>query len=109
MTQYTKRAEDALDLIVVIDFYMSRITKMCKGAVAFSAHQQVARLQELKFRLETELVQCEGKIKGVFSWLEFRKTAAKLKADLAEINKKIVHWVNSVYRYFAVNKESQSC
>lgn len=108
MTQYTKRAEDALDLIVVIDFYMNRITKMCKGAVAFSAHQQVARLKELKVRLESELVQCERKINGILSWLKFRKTIVKLKAELAELNKKIVHWVNSFYRYFAVSLERES-
>jgi hypothetical protein len=99
---YTKRAQDALDLVVVVDVYLSRIKTACKGAVAHSAQRQVERLKASKLRLERELVELQAKAVGLFSWFKVQGQVRELKRKLAEINGQIVNWINSVYRYFVV-------
>lgn len=102
MKYYTKRAQDALDLAVVVDVYLSRIKTACKGAVAHTAKRQVERLKTSMQRLERELVALQAQAVGLFSWFKVQGQVRELKRKLAEISGQIVNWINSVYRYFVV-------
>lgn len=102
MKHYTKRAQDALDLAVVVDVYLSRIKVTCKAAVAHSAQRKVERMKASKQRLERALAAFQAQAVGLFSWLKVQGQVRELKRKLAEINGQIVNWINSVYRYFVV-------
>ncbi len=97
---YTKRAVDKLDLVVVIDFYLSKINSKCKGAVAFAATLKVKRFQEEQKYLEQQLsCLCEGK-QGVIERIAKMRKVKAIKKHLAEVNNKLIAWINAVYKYF---------
>lgn len=100
MKHYTKRATDTLDLIVVVDVYLTRIRATCKSAVAHTAQAQVERLKATRAALERDLAKIQGKVTGVITWLKNRAAVGEIKKRLSEINNQIVTWINSVYRYF---------
>jgi hypothetical protein len=102
MKQYTKRAQDALDLGVVVDVYLSRIKLVCKEAVAHAARLQVERMKTTKLNVEQELAAIQMQVVGLFSWLKVQSRVRELKRKLADINSQIVKWINSFYRYFVV-------
>lgn len=101
MKHYTKRAQDKLDLMIVVDTCLARIKSACKGAVAHAAKAKVDRLIAARAEMERALKAAQGRVTGVISWLLTTKQVSSLKKQLAAINHQIVDWLNSVYRYFA--------
>jgi hypothetical protein len=99
MKYYTTRAHDSLDLVVVVDVYLSRIKTACKSSVAHSAQRQVERFKASKIRLERELFEAQAKV-SFFSWFRVQGRVREIKRKLVEIEDQIVNWINSVYRYF---------
>lgn len=101
MLNYTKRATDSLDLIVVVDVYLDRIKKTCKASVVHAAQRHIERLKFAKDQLEMTLEKLSSsKISGIKGWINRVKKANHIKSQLITINHQMVNWINSVYRYF---------
>lgn len=104
-SKFTKRAQDKLDLFVVIDFYLYKIKNSCKGSIAHAVSTRVERLRDKKKILENMLdcLNCKcGFIKRFIQLREIRK----IKQQLSDINNSIVDWINSVYCYFVSPKKT---
>lgn len=97
-SNYTKRAQDSLDLLVVSDVFLAKVKKVCKAAVAHSISQKVEALTNAKLALEWQLKQLGGM--GFFAKLAQYKSIRAIKARIAEVNTALVDWINSTYRYF---------
>jgi small-conductance mechanosensitive channel len=97
-SNYTKRAQDSLDLLVVSDVFLAKVKKACKAAVAHSISQKVEALTSAKRALDSQLKQLGGM--GFFAKLAQHKTIRAIKKRIAEVNTALVDWINSTYRYF---------
>ena len=88
------------DIEPVIARCLSRVKKSCKGVVAHTLENQVARIQAAQKKVELALVIAQSEHCGVFGWLAKRRTINALKAQLASLKDALVKWVYSVYAYF---------
>lgn len=105
ISNYTKRAQDSLDLLVVSDVFLTKVKKACKAAVAHSISQKVEALTNSKIALESQLKQLSGA--GFLAKLAQRKAIHAIKSKLAEVNSALVSWINSTYRYFFALAQQQ--
>ncbi len=97
---YKQRAQDRLDISLVVEYYLSKITSACKGAVAHAVSEKIDRLVVAKKHLETKLAVLSSSTKGFFKRLKAASEARKIKREIASINNKMVEWLNVVYSYF---------
>lgn len=97
---YTKRAQDRLDISLVVEYYLSKITSACKGAVAHAVSEKIDRLVMAKKSLEAKLVVLSHETKGFFKRFKAISEARKIKREIATLNDKMVEWLNVVYSYF---------
>lgn len=97
---YTKRAQDALDINLVVEFYLSKITSACKGAVVHAVSEKIDRLVKAKKTLESKLESIADRKKGIFNRLKVYAAARKTKSEITIINNRLVDWLNMVYTYF---------
>jgi len=110
MNKYTKRAQDSLDLNVVVDVCLSRVKTACKSAVAHTAALQMNRLKDSKLSLERELETVQVLATGLLGWIKHQARLREIKNKLLDINAHIVTWINSVYRYFDLSVQGvKSC
>ena len=79
---------------------LSRVKKACKGVVAHTLENQVARIQAAQKKVELALAIAQGERCGVFGWLAKRRKISALKTQLASLKDALVKWVYSVYAYF---------
>ena len=101
MNKFNKRAQDSLDIQVVIDVFVQKVSTRCKAAVACGVANKVNALKEAKRALEAKLGRLlDHKAGGLISVIKNALKANKIKAELQDINKQIVEWINGVYRYY---------
>lgn len=96
---YTKRAQDSLDLLVIADLHLANITRTCKAAVAYSVSQRMGRFKQTKEALEQELKRLSRAGGGLFSRLKNYLAIQKLKTKILEVNRQIVEWIDITYRH----------
>ena len=89
-----------VDIEPVIARCLSRVKKSCKGVVAHTLENQVARIQAAQKKVELALAIAQSEHCGVFGWLAKRRTINALKAQLESLKDALVKWVYSVYAYF---------
>ncbi len=100
-SKYTKRAQDSLDILVVADVFMANVKKSCKAAVAHSISQKISNFKKVKSSLEAQLKGMTAKMSGgFFAWIKYRSAVRELKNKMAEVNRNLVAWINSTYKYF---------
>lgn len=97
---YKQRAQDRLDISLVVEYYLSKITSACKGAVAHAVSEKIDRLVMAKKSLETKLAVLSQETKGIFKRFKAISEARRIKREIATINHKMVEWLNVVYSYF---------
>lgn len=101
MNKFNKRAVDSLDIQVVIDVFIQKVTARCKAAVAAGVSNKVNSLKAAKASLEAKLVKAlDARAGGLISTIKKALLVSEIKAELKNINKQIVEWINSVYRYY---------
>jgi predicted transcriptional regulator len=88
------------DIEPVIARCLSRVKKSCKGVVAHTLENQVARIQAAQKKVELALAIAQSERCGVFGWLAKRRKISALKTQLASLKDALVKWVYSVYAYF---------
>lgn len=97
---YTKRAQDRLEISLVVEYYLSKITSSCKGAVAHAVSEKVDRMVVAKKKLEAKLEVLSQGTKGLFKRLKAISEVRRIKREIAALNNKMVEWLNVVYSYF---------
>lgn len=99
ISNYTKRAQDSLDISAVADALVVLTKGECKKAIAHSVEQKVSAFKQFKSELEAKLVLLSTGA-GWFAKLKNRSALRKIKEQLSAINRQMVEWVNRTYRYF---------
>lgn len=103
ISNYTKRAQDSLDISAVADALVVLAKGECKKAIAHSVEQKVSAFKQFKSELEAKLVLLStSAVGGWFAKLKNRSALRKIKEQLSAINRQMVEWVNRTYRYFFV-------
>lgn len=97
---FTKRAQDRLDLSLIVEFYLSKITSACKGAVAHAVSGKIGRLITAKSELEMTLETLADKARSFLGKLRTRGEIKRIKREIVAINSRMVEWLNMVYTYF---------
>lgn len=101
ISNYKERAQDSLDILLVADIFIAKVKKTCKAAVAHTISKKMSCFAHTKVRLESQLKVLTKKVgNGFFAKLKYRTVIRELKAKLSEVNRQIVDWINSTYRYF---------
>jgi hypothetical protein len=101
MSKFNKRAVDSLDIQVVIDVFIQKVTARCKAAVAAGVSNKINSLKAAKASLEQKLEKAlAGRAGGLIGGLKKAFLVNDIKAELRIINRQIVDWINSVYRYY---------
>ena len=104
-SNYIQRAQDSLDLLLIADTHLANIKRACKAAVAYSFAQRMERFKQAKITLENELKRLSANVVGgLFAKLKKCSLISKLKAQISDVNRQIVEWINITYRHvFASN------
>ena len=97
-----KRAEDRLDLTVILGLHVSGLTKNSKASVAFATKRQAERLAATRRSLENQLKNLLRKSKGVIGYFSNMVAVRKLKASLLELNQKILDWMSATANHYLV-------
>ncbi len=101
MKTFTRRSEDSLKLVAVVDFYVGKIEEKCKKSVVHYVTSKASELKTKKEILENQLLVLNStSANGVFDYFKRNALIRKLKKVLIDLNAKIVFWINSVYSYF---------
>lgn len=96
-----KRAADKLDLAVYPLSLISLLHAVEKKSVAKMIAAQVVPLTEQYKSLQKELeTAMQSAKKSLFARIASYRLINKIKAQLNEVNQKIVRWVNATTRYF---------
>jgi len=98
-SNYTKRAQDSLDLLLIADIHLVNITRTCKAAVAYSVSQRMSRFKQAKAALESELKRLSRAGGGWFAKLQNYSAIRKLKDKISDVNRQIVEWIDITYRH----------
>lgn len=97
----TKRVQDTtLDITLVVDFYLNKISSTCKASVAHAVSGKIDRLVKAKNILESRLKKLVRDQKGFFIRIKIGAEARRTKREILNINARLCEWLNTVYSYF---------
>ena len=94
------QSRTAADIEPLIARCLSRVKKSCKGVVAHTLENQVARIQAAQKKVELALAITQSERCGLFGWLSKRRKISALKSQLASLKDALIKWVYSIYAYF---------
>lgn len=97
-----KRAEDRLDLTVILGLHVSGLIQNSKASVAFATQRQAERLATMRRTLESQLKRLLNSSKSVLGYFTHLVAVRKLKANLSELNQKILDWMCVTANHYLV-------
>lgn len=96
------RAEDRLDLTVLLGIHVSSLALNNKASVVYATQREAARLAKSRLELEKRLVALISASKSVIGFFKHAIAVRKLKAKLAELNQKILDWMSATAKFYAL-------
>ena len=98
-SNYTKRAEDSLNLLAVAKAHITTIKQACKAPVASYVIKRMQIFTDAKVALEHEIEKLR-RAGGLFTKIKNYLAIRQLREKLSDVNRQIVEWVNLTYRHF---------
>lgn len=96
------RAEDRLDLTVLLGIHVSSLALHNKASVVYAAQREAARLTKSRLELEKRLVALISASKSLVGFFTHAIAIRKLKTKLTELNQKILDWMSATAKFYAL-------
>ena len=96
------RAEDRLDLTVLLGIHVSSLALHNKASVIYATQREAARLAKSRLELERRLITLINARKSIVGFFTHAITVRKLKTKLAELNQKILDWMSATAKFYAL-------
>jgi len=96
------RAEDRLDLTVLLGIHVSSLALNNKASVVYATQREAARLTKSRLELEKKLVALINRSKSLIGFFMHAITIRKLKTKLVELNQKILEWMSATAKFYAL-------